>query len=767
MKKLADLADFMKGVSASFPSLLFLNHLKKNQVILFFWLMLFGIILWDWGKLYGVPYLFLDPEYLGEVNALSLFILGIAFGIFNTSFQITTFILDSARFRFLAGMRNAIVRFSINNSILPVLFLLLFSWQFVRFQTDRGLENPLISVLELLAFYLGFGLVVFLTMAYFRLSRSQFILKFAYWLDDHLQKISLYRLSVRKRKDELMRPDSVKAAYFLDVNFRLSKVRETSETSLREDEVLFGSSHLTAVLLEIFTILLLLVAGFFRSATWLQIPAGASIFILFGLILMIIGSISYWLRGWSISVFIGLIILVNFLHTSGFLRKEYQIFGINYEKQIPYHTPRIGAFANPFLIKRDSLITIRILNRWKQHTGQKKPRIFLVCCSGGGVRAATWTMRVLQYADSSLGSELMCHTSLMTGASGGLIGAAYFRELCLRNFTGDKIDYYQKKYVANMARDLLNPLVFSLVSNDLLLRLGKYDDGRYQYNADRGLAFEQSLHRNLNGLLSRPLTHYRNPEREALIPMMLVVPSIINDGRRLYISAQDVSYMTRDQFSLHSTPDVRPVKGVEWSRYFEDADAGRLSFSSALRMNATFPYIMPGISLPTDPEVTVMDGGMNDNFGVSDALKFASVFRDWIDQETSGLVLVCIRDTPRERPLHANSRESWFSRLINPVGSVYSNWARNQDYSNDLQAAYMGKSLKVPFEMLHFQYLEDADLLDHYEAGKSENRASLSWHLTAFEKSSIETSILRRPNQLALDRLRVLVKDSGHAGFSH
>jgi hypothetical protein len=77
----------------------------------------------------------------------------------------------------------------------------------------------------------------------------------------------------------------------------------------------------------------------------------------------------------------------------------------------------------------------------------------------------------------------------------------------------------------------------------------------------------------------------------------------------------------------------------------------------------------------------------------------------------------------------------------------------------------MGKSLKVPFEMLHFQYLEDNDLLENQEEGKTENRASLSWHLTAFEKSSIETSILRRPNQLALDRLRVLVKDSGHAGI--
>ena len=767
MRKLRGFAVIFRNAGSAFPALLLLNHLKKNQVILLFWLLLFGILLWDWGKLYGVPYLFLDPEYLGSVNALSLFILGIAFGIFNTSFQITTYILDSARFRFLAGMQNAVVRFFINNSLLPVGFLLVFSWQFWHFQVARGLETPMETLWETLGFWAGFSLISLLTILYFRIARSRLLLSLARWLDARLRRITLYRLSMLKRQEALQQGSSAGPAFFLDLNFRIARVRETREEKLREDPAVFGGSHLAAVLLEILTILILLTAGFFRAASWLQIPAGASIFILFGLILMLIGSVSYWLRGWSISLFIGLALLVNFLFTNGILQKEYQVFGINYNKKIPYQSPRIAAYANQFLVKKDSLQTIGILNRWKQHTGQQKPRLLLVCCSGGGVRAATWTMRVLQYADSSLQRQLMKHTGLMTGASGGLIGAAYYRDLCLRNFTGENLDYYERKYVGKMAMDLLNPLVFSLVSNDLLLRMGQYYDGRYHFEADRGLSFEQSLHRNLDGILSRPLAHYRNPEREAIIPMMFVVPSIVNDGRRLYISAQNISYMTRDLGELQTTPEVKPVRGVEWMRYFESADAGRMPLSSALRLNATFPYIMPSITLPTEPAIQVMDGGLNDNFGVSDALKFAWNFRNWIDRETSGLVLMCIRDTPRERPFRMQSRDSWFSRLINPVGSVYSNWSRNQDYSNDLQAAYLGKNLDVPFEMVHFQYLEDDDFHGRTAPEQSENRASLSWHLTAFEKSSIESSILRRPNQLALERLRELVKDSGHAAILH
>lgn len=766
LNKLNEGRTFLTRLSQAFPVLLFLNHLKKNQIILLFWLLLFGVLLWDWGRLYGVPFLFLDPEYLGEVNYLSLFILGIAFGIFNTSFQITTFILDSARFRFLAGMRNAIFRFSLNNSFLPGLFYLLYCFQFVRFQHDRGLENPSGILLELAGFTIGFMLINLLAFLYFRIAGSKIIGTLARWLDGHLRKIRLYRVSEMKRQRELRQKEGGNSAYFLDLNLRPVRVREISEERFLRDPLIFGRSHLTAVLLEFITITMLLLAGFFRSHAWLQIPAGASIFILFGLILMVIGAISYWFRGWSISLFIALAVLVNFLFTSGYLSKEYQVFGISYNCKIPYQNSRIMAFSNQALIRKDSLKTITILDHWKLRTGQQKPRMMLVCCSGGGVRAATWTMRVLQYADSSLGSRLISHTCLMTGASGGLIGAAYFRDLCLRNFTGEKLDYYERKYVGNMAKDLLNPLVFSLVSNDMLLRMGKYNDGRYTYEADRGLSFEQSLRQNLGGILNRPLAHYRNPERDGLIPMMFVVPAIVNDGRRLYISAQDISYMTREHSHLGITPENRPVRGVEWTRYFEGADARRLAFSSALRMNATFPYIMPNITLPTEPQIQVMDGGLNDNFGVSDALKFAWVFRDWISRETSGLVLVCIRDTPRERPFRANSRDSWFSRLINPVGSVYTNWARNQDYSNDLQAAYLGKTLEVPMEMLYFQYLEDADLLEN-PASKTENRASLSWHLTDFEKASIESSIHRRPNQRALDRLRALVNDSVYAEILH
>ena len=198
------------------------------------------------------------------------------------------------------------------------------------------------------------------------------------------------------------------------------------------------------------------------------------------------------------------------------------------------------------------------------------------------------------------------------------------------------------------------------------------------------------------------------------------------------------------------------------SRFFESCDASRLGIASALRMNATFPYITPNVDMPTVPSIEVMDGGLSDNFGVSDALRFIHTFKPWIEQETDGIVMVCIRDTPKERPFRKKNNDSWFSRMMNPVGSVYANWARNQDNNNDMQEEYLKHSLQVPLDVVTFQYLAANELDDNADESKTENRASLSWHLTTFEKQSIESAILNSQNTEALNKLKTLIRPSNH-----
>ena len=53
--------------------------------------------------------------------------------------------------------------------------------------------------------------------------------------------------------------------------------------------------------------------------------------------------------------------------------------------------------------------------------------------------------------------------------------------------------------------------------------------------------------------------------------------------------------------------------GIDFQTLFEDQSGRELRFLSALRMSATFPYITPNTTLPTDPPIHIMDAGISDN----------------------------------------------------------------------------------------------------------------------------------------------------------
>ena len=97
-------------------------------------------------------------------------------------------------------------------------------------------------------------------------------------------------------------------------------------------------------------------------------------------------------------------------------------------------------------------------------------------------------------------------------------------------------------------------------------------------------------------------------ESSALIPMMIFTPTIINDGKKLFISSQHISYMVQNQVQ----PNMKKhniIEGVEFRRFFKAQEADSLQFTSALRMSATFPFISPVVSMPSMPVMDVVDAG--------------------------------------------------------------------------------------------------------------------------------------------------------------
>ena len=135
----------------------------------------------------------------------------------------------------------------------------------------------------------------------------------------------------------------------------------------------------------------------------------------------------------------------------------------------------------------------RHIENWKKKQDSAKPLLVLINTSGGGHRSATFTMSVLQQLDSITKGAIMKKTFLINGASGGMIGATYFRELYLQRQEGKNIHLQDNKYVDDIAGDLLNPLFTSFFARDLISPAQKFKVGPYRYVKDRGYAFEQKL----------------------------------------------------------------------------------------------------------------------------------------------------------------------------------------------------------------------------------------------------------------------------------
>ena len=116
----------LNNIYYSFPAQLFILHFRKYQVLLLFWFILFSTVNSDFMKNYGADALFFSPEYLGTVNMLGALITGIALGVYIMSWNVTTFILHSKRFKFLATTTHPFLKYCINNAVLPLLFILFY-----------------------------------------------------------------------------------------------------------------------------------------------------------------------------------------------------------------------------------------------------------------------------------------------------------------------------------------------------------------------------------------------------------------------------------------------------------------------------------------------------------------------------------------------------------------------------------------------------------------------------------------------------------------
>jgi len=162
---------------------------------------------------------------------------------------------------------------------------------------------------------------------------------------------------------------------------------------------------------------------------------------------------------------------------------------------------------------------------------------------------------------------------------------------------------------------------------------------------DRGRVLEDTWEQNIGRdcpaagkPMAGPFRDLAVGEREGWRPSMIVSPMIVEVSAPMLISNLDLGDLNRDEFFKKFADE--PV-----------VDADQLKLSTAVRMNATFPLVTPGVCLPTEPPLRLVDAGYYDNYGVNTAAAWLTSNLDWLTVNTGGVILIrSARTPPPSRP---------------------------------------------------------------------------------------------------------------------
>lgn len=739
-------------INGFFPLRLILSHLRYNFLLCLYWAFLFGVVLDKIASNYGLPYLFLSPEYNGKVSWLSFFFLGLGLGGFSIAFNIYSYMKLGRVFPFVSTLARPFYKFCINNSLIPIAFGTTYIICMTRFQLVEELAPLWEIVLFNFSFLFGFFIYFALSFLYF-FPTNKDVYKYT---GEKYTGLEAEPISSMFHKDsdwtEIADEDYKKYIYMQNfLKLRLSRpLHHYDKLSL---EKVFAQNYINATLFELVTIISFFIIGLFKSVSYFQVPAGMSILLLLTVILMIFSIFASWMKGWVYPFMIIAFLSINFLSTYiPILRYDTYVYGLDYSsnKIKNYDIETINKTANDSLRNESSFQNIlSILNHWEIKTKERKPKLVLMMTSGGGLRSAVWTYEVMNYLDSVSDHKFGQNLHMITGASGGMVGASYYRSLLLEKKTNNHFKWDTDHFRTNISNDLLNHLSLSASVNDLFLRFASFTYKDKKYTKDRAFAFESQLNTNTEGLLGKELHYFYPYERDAEIPLIIFSPTIVNDGRRLLICSQPLSFMAKDRSSLGMEDSH---ENIDIHSFFENNSTNDIKLSTAIRMSATFPYILPMTSLPTSPKMNVMDAGLRDNYGNKIMIEYIETFKKWIQENTSGVIIVQIRDKKKILRDQEISTINLPGKLLVPLTVMPKNFTRTQDFDAEELWKFLIPTYDFPI-----------DIVTYNLTVTQKTPISLSWHLTEREKKFIKYAIYSEENQQEATRFLHLISSDQHS----
>jgi hypothetical protein len=464
--------------------------------------------------------------------------------------------------------------------------------------------------------------------------------------------------------------------------------------------------------------------------------------------------------------------------------EDYQAKGVKLNDPPP-NTPK----DELDLIETPTLLKAFHEEKWAQGVGKgqtplefRKPKLVIIATTGGGIQAAVWTGVVLEGLEKEIPGKdqqqaaFRDHIRLITGASGGMQAAALYATDFVNPMSNALLS-------TQLARDSLWPTIQTMLAHDLTgLAWPK------QFGSDRGRTLERAWEWNcqpwkdaqgkaceppdiferliespkIDSPLAKTFWDIREEEKKCNRPSLIFSPMLVEDCRRVLISNLDLEWFTATTASNLNpsvvdfkvkNPNLISIPALEMWRYFPAARQ-KFKVCTAARMSATFPFVGPAVSLPSDPPRRVVDAGYFDNFGINLAAMWLYRFREEIKKHTDGVVIVEVRAYKRseeklrfEMGTEGEKKAELFTwataELSSPLEAIINLYARGAYFRNDQLLHILDRELNTgaPPGKKFFTTVA-------FECGQP---AALSWTLPKQDEMNIRNQFYAEDGTLHVD----------------
>ncbi|MFI5183343.1 MAG: hypothetical protein ACHQNV_03010 [Vicinamibacteria bacterium] len=396
---------------------------------------------------------------------------------------------------------------------------------------------------------------------------------------------------------------------------------------------------------------------------------------------------------------------------------------------------------------------LAVLEKWRRRH-EKPPVLVIMAADGGGIRAGLWTATVLARLEQEW-PPFALHLRAVTGASGGMLGAAIWvatlaepedarrpRHRC----GGSEVGGDEVLDMVQMGG--LSAIAAGMVFRDFL-------PPPFRSGPDRGRCLELAWEGHC-AELRRPMADLAPGEGSGWRPSLILSPMIVEDGRRLVISNLDLGSLLDNEGPMLGGGRSYSLAGVQ---LFRKLPARTLSLSTAVRLQANFPWVLPSTELPPldpgRPRFRVVDAGYYDETGVDLACLWIFRHREWLRAHTAGVLLIQNRDQPsrnrHELPRAQRGLVRGLDGLVTPVSAVLRARDSTASYRNDATVAALARTFN--------QGTDD----EFFTTAVFEltSQASLSWSLTPPEAEAIRGDIGRERNVNVLNALTTWLSRHG------